>query len=322
MRKHGENEKLAAATRLALPVLATLALILAGAGAARAQSASRSTAVQSAKGAPPSPASTSATAKVAATPAAAPAPSGGIDTGIKIHGHWNIVVRNPDGTVATRRDFENSLDLGGIYILPTLLAGAQTPGAWAIALGAQNAGNTGPCSGASFQLYATSNVPATSSGNCFIGEPTGIYAATCASPTCSPSLAVSVLPYGYTTNPTTGAVLTLQGGLQLTGSAMATSSGTIDTVASLLIVCTGLGLKGGGELSLTDPNSCINTATLASGGRAIDGGGPFKTASSSPFGAAFSSTILNGASATSTPPAPVQVIANQTIQVTVVFTFN
>jgi hypothetical protein len=85
-------------------------------------------------------------------------------------------------------------------------------------------------------------------------------------------------------------------------------------------VCTGLGLKGGGELSVTDPNSCINTATLASGGRADDGGGPFK--STSPFGAAFSSTILNGASATSTPPAPVQVIANQTIQVTVVFTFN
>ena len=47
---------------------------------------------------------------------------------------------------------------------------------------------------------------------------------------------------------------------------------------------------------------------------------PFGT--NSPVGGVFSSTILNGATATSTPPAPVQVVANQTIQVTVVFTFN
>ena len=118
-----------------------------------------------------------------------------MNTGVKIHGHWKIVVRNPDGTVATRRDFENSLDLGGINLLPNLLAGGVTPGAWAIALGAQTAGNTGPCSGTTFQLYATSNVPASSSGNCFIGEPTGIYAATCASPLCSPNLSVTVLPF-------------------------------------------------------------------------------------------------------------------------------
>lgn len=322
MKKHGENGIFAAVLRRGLSLAATIALFLAGAGVARAQSASSSTALQAAKSAAASPASAGAAAKAPANPTAAPAPSGGLNTGIRIHGHWKIVVRNPDGTVSTRRDFENSLDLGGIYILPTLLAGAQTPGAWAIALGAQNAANTGPCSGATFQLYATTNVPASSSGNCFIGEPTGVYSATCASPTCSPTLAVSVLPFGYSSDPTTGAVSTLQGGLQLTGSATATSSGTIDTVASLLIVCTGLGTRGGGELSVTDPNSCINTTTLPEGGRATNGGGPFKLPTTSPFGAAFSSTMLNGASATSTPPASVQVIANQTIQVTVVFTFN
>lgn len=305
MNARKNHEAVANTTRRGLLLAALLAVALSVASVSDAQSVS------------------SSTAKTAANRAAAPAPSSGLNTGIKIHGHWKIVVRNPDGTIATRRDFENSLDLGGIYILPTLLAGAQTPGAWAIALGAQNAGNTGPCSGAAFQLYATSNVPAESSGNCFIGEPTGIYADSCASPTCSPSLAVSVLPFAYTLNPTTGAILTLQGGLQLTGSATATGAGTIDTVASLLIVCTGVAGKVTAEVSMTDPYSCINSATLASGGRATDGGsGPFKTTSSSPFGAAFSSTILNGASATSTPPAPVQVIANQTIQVTVVFTFN
>ncbi|MGA8021835.1 MAG: hypothetical protein WB990_02590, partial [Candidatus Acidiferrales bacterium] len=259
-------------------------------------------------------------AKIAANPEAAPAPSGGMNTGVKIHGHWKIVVRNPDGTVATRRDFENSLDLGGINLLPNLLAGGVTPGAWAIALGAQTAGNTGPCSGTTFQLYATSNVPASSSGNCFIGEPTGIYAATCASPLCSPNLSVTVLPFGYTVSPATGAVFTLRGGLQLTGSAMATSGGTIDTVASLLIVCQPMASRGVVyPLSLADPSSCISSATLGEP-RSYDGNGVFPSASQ--FGLTFSSTILNGASATSTPPAPVQVVANQTIQVTVVFTFN
>ena len=50
-------------------------------------------------------------------PAAASAPSGGLNTGIQIHGHWKIVVRNPDGTVATRREFENSLTYRGAFLL-------------------------------------------------------------------------------------------------------------------------------------------------------------------------------------------------------------
>jgi len=34
---------------------------------------------------------------------------GGRHEGIKVHGHWTIEVRNPDGTLADRREFENSL---------------------------------------------------------------------------------------------------------------------------------------------------------------------------------------------------------------------
>ena len=34
---------------------------------------------------------------------------GGPREGIKVHGHWTIVVKNPDGTVAQRREFDNDL---------------------------------------------------------------------------------------------------------------------------------------------------------------------------------------------------------------------
>ena len=36
-------------------------------------------------------------------------PNHGSHQGIKVHGHWTIEVRNPDGSVATHREFENSL---------------------------------------------------------------------------------------------------------------------------------------------------------------------------------------------------------------------
>lgn len=51
--------------------------------------------------------------------------------GIKVHGHWKIVVKNPDGTVATTSEFENSLitsagNTGGDTFLVGLLAGETT----------------------------------------------------------------------------------------------------------------------------------------------------------------------------------------------------
>ena len=34
---------------------------------------------------------------------------GGPHEGIKVHGHWAIVIKNTDGSVASRHEFENSL---------------------------------------------------------------------------------------------------------------------------------------------------------------------------------------------------------------------
>lgn len=66
--------------------------------------------------------------------------SGGQLEGIKVHGHWTIEVRNPDGSLATHREFENSFELAGTFVLAPILGGAVTTGPWEILL-------YGPCTG-------------------------------------------------------------------------------------------------------------------------------------------------------------------------------
>jgi len=77
-------------------------------------------------------------ATVAANPAekksAAEALGKSLDGSIKVHGHWLINVRNPDGTLADHREFENSLAIGsgGDAFLIGLLAGYYVPGDFGI----------------------------------------------------------------------------------------------------------------------------------------------------------------------------------------------
>ena len=79
-------------------------------------------------------------------PAAAPAASGGgPKEGIQVHGHWTIDVKNPDGTLAEHREFENALAQGqyeGNYMLTWLLSREKTVGAWEIAITALNPDNS------------------------------------------------------------------------------------------------------------------------------------------------------------------------------------
>jgi hypothetical protein len=64
-------------------------------------------------------------------------PSGGVAQGIKVHGHWTIEVRNPDGSVASRTEFENALAPdagfgGGAALLAMLLGSERSPGKWSV----------------------------------------------------------------------------------------------------------------------------------------------------------------------------------------------
>jgi hypothetical protein len=61
-------------------------------------------------------------------------PSGGPREGLKVHGHWTIDVRNADGTLASHREFENSLQASGATTLVNSLARTQVIGLWSVAL--------------------------------------------------------------------------------------------------------------------------------------------------------------------------------------------
>src|ERR1035438_8313432 len=68
----------------------------------------------------------------------------GKSEGIKVHGHWVIEIRNPDGSLASRHEFENAL-VTGIGGGPTALVSLLVPGPgsfssmWDIELGMNNA---------------------------------------------------------------------------------------------------------------------------------------------------------------------------------------
>jgi len=85
--------------------------------------------------------------QVSAQPAQSGAKSsGGPQEGIKVRGHWTIVVRDTDGRVADRREFDNALDVfvggAGRPILANLLTRNRAISQWVIQLG--NSGPGGP----------------------------------------------------------------------------------------------------------------------------------------------------------------------------------
>src|SRR5262245_56145523 len=58
------------------------------------------------------------------------APAPGPQVGIEAHGHWTIEIRNPNGTLAERREFENAY-VGGDF-LPRRLGRSQVVGLYSI----------------------------------------------------------------------------------------------------------------------------------------------------------------------------------------------
>jgi hypothetical protein len=137
----------------------------------------------------------------------------GSHEGIKVHGHWTIEVRNPDGTLVTHREFENSFAGAGAYPLTTVLARANAVGGWLISL--SGGPSAGACPGSGVGL---------SSGDCVIEDSantitgTGIFH----------TLAV--------TTPTNTAGLNT---LQLAGTATAGGAGQISIVNTIINVCPG-----------------------------------------------------------------------------------
>lgn len=133
MMKSGNHRVIAQIAGPGLVLAALFVLVLSSPSLGCAQSSSVSPVKSDAE---------QAAAKAHASPAANPRAKGEHE-GIKVHGHWTIEVRNPDGKLVTHREFENSLTTASGYtgsvVLTDLLAGTRTGGAWEIILVTPNA---------------------------------------------------------------------------------------------------------------------------------------------------------------------------------------
>jgi hypothetical protein len=173
-------------------------------------------------------------------PARSAAPgSGGTHEGIKVHGHWMIEVKSPEGKLVSHTEFENNLSVNGASSLTGFLAQNQattleqsyTPGEWGITLSDPT---SPPCSasiatpfndGSSYNLYNPLTVG--TANFCILTQlapPAAIY------PTGCPSA-----PLGCSYN------LSLQGNsggnLVLSGTVISEAAGTISQVQTLLSTC-------------------------------------------------------------------------------------
>jgi hypothetical protein len=172
-----------------LALAALSALVLAQPWPSRAQS--QSTASKSASASAPTSASVATVNTVPgsheATPksvAATTAPTTVAETakpgndGIKIHGHWVLEVKNPDGKLVDRREFENSLVTyaagafpTGDQILAALLSGNATAGDPAIVF-ISNASAGGPADSCPGAVGASCNYFYTNSASVFSSSST------------------------------------------------------------------------------------------------------------------------------------------------------
>jgi len=153
------------------------------------------------------------------------------DEGIAVHGHWTITVRNADGSIAQKRDFENSLNTStGETGLLALLAGQSAVGDLAIGV----AGGPDVC--------------ATGAGDtCLsvISTGAGIGGQLCASNAalCSSGLSETVSQSG-------------NGNVTVTGLIPVVQTAAISSVETILLLCNGTA----GTYTTITPAACFALA--------------------------------------------------------------
>ncbi|HTW79048.1 MAG TPA: hypothetical protein VME23_05800 [Terracidiphilus sp.] len=171
------------------------------------------------------------------TPAAAPttqktkaaeSADNGLKTGIKVHGHWVIDVKNPNGKLISHHEFENALEQAtGGPTIAQILGGTAVAGEFAIALPVPCSsdsicilGETGGVSPSDLAVNITNDV-SSAFGNApnfsCVGQPAAA---------CTNSLNVSV----------SGGSIVLQ------GSVVAVASGSIGGVESYMASCANTGV--------------------------------------------------------------------------------
>lgn len=151
--------------------------------------------------------------------------SGALNTGIKVHGHWVIEVKNPDGKVVTHREFENKLEqIEGAQLIMSALGGVGEFGQWMIALPV-------PCSSSDFCVLGLTGqpqpqaVPVPTDLTSSFGGASTLTCQGAPSGTCQQTLQLTV------NNPI--------GTLRLSGNVVASSSGSLGAVETAMQECYG-----------------------------------------------------------------------------------
>jgi hypothetical protein len=156
-------------------------------------------------------------------PQESPNPAKPGNEGIKVHGHWVIDVKNPDGTLVQHRVFENSLESGGGSVLVGMLGGYWVAGDIAILLFPPTGPGICPANGCAIVQSATTFMGSYACNsalfNCFVGL--------------TKTVNVTAPPYS----------------LVLSGQFAAPQTGTIGAVGTELGVC--------GDVSVLSPDTTI-----------------------------------------------------------------
>jgi hypothetical protein len=192
--------------RSSVPVTAVMVLVLGATGVNRAQTnGAKASAHQEA-----APVISTVQAKEVAAQPGEPRAKG-VDTGIKVHGHWVINVFSPNGQLVSHTEFENSLQSTGMSMLANVLGQRDTVGFWELSF----AGTSGPCT----TLYPVNG------GACIITQG-GATGTICGSGKCQSNMpAPTVLPNGTMT--------------QLVGALTFPSAGNVTQVETIVNFCSG-----------------------------------------------------------------------------------
>jgi len=258
------------------PLLALLiAMALSAAIVSFAQSSAPSASPQDAKPTAGTAAPAQKPASIAmppAIPATAPAspaeksPAKGKQEGIKVHGHWTIEVKNPDGSVEKHLEFENGICpsqvlprasggtrvfigqtvFGGALAFGAVASGQATFGAWEIVLGDNTALNSTPNVPLGCAMPTLSSPPNIFAGTTIVllqnnATASAVLPNGCSAPGCFATL--SAPPNPTSTLPT----------ISLGGQFTATAAGNVNLVSTANFMC--------GDSSVS-PASCLGAGAV------------------------------------------------------------
>jgi hypothetical protein len=167
-------------------------------------------------------------APAAQTATATESPDKGLSTSIKVHGHWVIEVKNPDGKLVSHTEFENSLN--SAFILAHFLTGNSTVGEWGILLGDPK---SPPCTATILTAF----------NNPYNGAAVEYQGPFCVLSQMAPPAAI--YPQNCNSGPNSGCAYNLQFGyannldasLGLSGSVTVPNSGIISQVQTIVSAC-------------------------------------------------------------------------------------